>query len=128
MNGAISKTAANTLQPSTGGAPEKQVVSDIILYLSINGWIADRIEQQRHMKKGMPDIVAGKHGRAIWIEAKARPGKWMDRSMRTKTLKAGMQRPGQRMFQLRWQDHIPYMLANSWEQVHDEIIKLSFDK
>lgn len=117
----------NPLDPSTGGCPEKHVVSDILLFLSCNGWVADRIEQQRHMKKGMPDIIAGKRGYAIWVEAKARPGKWTDRTMRTKTVKAGVQRPGQRMFQLKWKDHIPYLIANSWENVADALVKLGYD-
>ena len=112
------------LEPTTGGCPEKHVVCEIEMWLNLNGWKHYRIEQQRHMKKGMADFLAGKDGRAIWIEAKRRAGTWTDRLGRVSTLRAGQQRPGQKRFQDYWQGTIPYVTADRWEVVSEAINKM----
>lgn len=117
----------NRMQPSTGGAPEKQVVSDIKLYMAITGWRVLNIEQQQRMRGGTPDMLAAKGGRAIWIEAKRRGGPWIDQRGRTCNLRAGEQRPKQRTFQESWHGVLPYILARSWEDVANELVKLGWD-
>ena len=116
-----------TLQPSTGGAPEKQVVSDIILYLQLNGWRVLQIEQQWKMRAGTADLLAGKSGRAVWIEAKRRGGKWRDRLGRSCTLREGQQKPKQRQFELGWTGTLPYIIARSWEDVASALRRLGLD-
>ncbi len=113
-----------TMDSSTGGAPEKQVVSDIECWLKINGWLVHRIEQRIGFRTGTPDMIAGKNGMAVWIEAKRRPGPWLDKYGKVKNLRGNIQLPGQIQFQNQWQDHIPYIVARCWEDVARKIREL----
>jgi len=110
------------LGQSTGGAPEKQVVSDIECFLKLNGWMVHRIEQRIGFRTGTPDMIAGKDGRAMWIEAKRRWGPWRDKYGKIKNLRGNVQRPGQIKFQKMWQKHIPYIVARKWEDVAETIM------
>lgn len=117
-----------TIRPSDGGAPEKQVVSDIMLFLSLNGWLVHRIEQRIGFCSGTPDMIAGKAGRAIWIEAKRRAGPWRNPRGQVQRLQAGQQKPGQRRFMLKWNETIPYIVARAWEDVYRAIMELHYDQ
>ena len=112
------------LDKSAGGVPEKQVVSDIECWLKLNGWKFHRIEQRIGFRAGTPDMIAGKEGRAIWIEAKRRAGPWKDKYGKIKNLSGNIQRPGQVKFQREWQGYLPYVVARKWEDVAEVIAKL----
>ena len=112
------------LEPTTGGSPERHVVQEIECWLKLNGWKFHRIEQRIGFRAGTPDMIAGKDGKAIWIEAKRRAGPWTDRMGRISNLRAGDQRPGQIKFQTDWQGAIPYCTARCWEDVATAVKEL----
>jgi len=112
-----------------GGAPEDHVVEEIKTFLGINGWLVQVFDQKiQHVDGcGTPDMFAGKRGRALWIEAKSRPGPWTTRTGGKRTIPEGKPRRSQERFFLKWSGDIPCIIARSWRDVANELVKLGWD-
>ncbi len=60
---------------------EKQIQAQIVEYLRWHGWFVSEIRERysngtgRYSDPGIPDIVAIKNGRTIWLEVKTPKGK-----------------------------------------------------
>ena len=129
MTGAPQRPTIRLASPAgEGGAGEDQVRGEVMTYLKINNWIVARIEQRMGMTKGTPDLIAGKNGRAIWIELKSRPGYTMTKTGHQRKIKEGVLSDDQRGFALRWSiTGIPVILARSWRDVHRILVDLGIE-
>ena len=127
----IVERATIRLAPSPadlGGLPENAVREEVLTYLKVNHWIVARIEQRMGMAKGIPDLIAEKDGRAIWIELKSRGGRWNPLGPRPRTIKRGELRPEQEAFRLRRAGiGIPYIVARSWYDVHQVLVEAGIE-
>jgi hypothetical protein len=111
-----------------GGLPEDHVREEVLTYLKVNGWIVQRIEVRMGMTKGIPDLIAAKGGRAVWIELKSRGGRWITGTGRARTIKRGELKPEQLAFGCRWAvTGIPIIVARSWYDVHQVLVKLGIE-
>lgn len=54
--------------------PEHAVLNDVRDFLRLNGYKVVRIHQSLGSEKGIPDLVAIREGRHVWIECKAPKG------------------------------------------------------
>lgn len=58
--------------------PETVIRTAIRDYLNLCGWKVTRIVQSALSEKGIPDLVAMREGRTVWIECKAPHGRLSD--------------------------------------------------
>lgn len=61
---------------------EGDVLTQVRDYLRIQGWFVVRIHQTLGCRRGMPDLIAVKQGRVLWIECKSPLGQQSMHQMR----------------------------------------------
>lgn len=54
---------------------EADILRQVRQYLRLKGWSAYRIQQGMGAVRGMPDLIAIRAGRVVWIEVKSRTGR-----------------------------------------------------
>ncbi len=65
---------AATPSPRRKQTPEGAILRQIRDFLRLYGWKVVRIHQSLGSEKGIPDLVAIREGRHVWIEVKAPKG------------------------------------------------------
>ena len=90
--------------------PEWNVKADIRDYMRKTGWLILPIPATMYSVKGVPDYVAIRAGKVVFIEAKAKRGV---QSKEQKIMQAAIEAEG-----------IPYILAKSSEDVEKALVSL----
>ncbi len=64
-----------SMPPGRKEQPETAIRTAIRDYLTLHGWKVTRIVQSALSEKGIPDLVATREGKTVWVEVKQPTGR-----------------------------------------------------